>query len=758
MAGIAGMGSSKQLPKVDPQQAAIQGVDIPQQAQMAAPAQQEAPAEEDFGSLIDSALAEPAAEEDFSGLIDQALSGKTQDEFSDELPGFMDRLGEIPARAKASFAITDKEIKQSLEQSFGKDRVRTKDGDVEYKGKDDKWRVWDAGTTIEDFTIDMARPLVEEIPASAATIAAAIPAVASTIGTGGAAAPLGAGGVVLARAGGAVAGQGFGDLIQTQVLGIDRDPNRNAALEYGATAVLAPAAGALADFATKKIAQRAAQSQARKLLPPDKLYKEEIAGIKEALDVVKKTGGMENLPGTNTPVMLYHLNPSNPMAAQITNNASTLKGYAQMEEHLIQNFDNSTKSFLETLGTINPDNMKTGQEFKSYVQEARAKEGKIIGNVRETLVDAAGTGELPVPKLKGKIEKFAGDLGFNLEGETNISGLKTYLVEEMGYSKQAADVVVNKTNRMLEKVTNKEGRMTAKEIVGAYEEMNGLYKNVMSGGQETSPLFRQKVGEMRRFLADELIDKSEVILDKETKAGYVSSLKNYGELVNASAEFSTLLDKNNVASHSLSKSIFSKGANGLDSAEAVKVLLRDRPDLLNEVKGSFLQDTIAKSQNKLGKTDWVKFNNAVLNPEMRPVIESMFGKESIKGFKAYETVGKAIQNGNIGAANSPSRALFLKNMALAGNSVLAAGNAALESLKQVDAENAFMQIVNKEGIDNFIKTAPKDSKPFLKKALGFMQETAYRSAQISEIPIRRTGKRKSVNDANQVNSDNEEDQ
>lgn len=771
MAGVQGMGSPNKAMKVD--QASDMNMDIPVQAmavpssQTQMPTQEAPPARPSLDEIFGSA--EPAAKPSLDEIFGAPQPAPAPEEFSTDLPSNEDRFGvlagksgllkaaldpigtirrgltedqgfgELPARARASFQVTDKEIQKSLELDFGKENVRKKDGDIEYKGKDGKWRVWDDGITVEDFTVDQLRPVIEETPASVATYLTAPLA----IPTGGAA-------TAAARAAGGFVGQGVGDLMQ-KLTGVERDEDRSALLEYGLSTVLAPAAGAMADYATKSIAKKAAAVEAKKLMSPDQLYKEEIAGIKEGLEKVKELGGMENLPGTNTPVMLYHLNPSNNDARQLTEAASKLNGYAQMEEHLVQGFDKSSRNFLETLGNINPDNMASGQKFKSYVEEAIKKEGQAIGAVRQGLIDAAGNGELPVPKLKSKVEAFASELGFKIGGETNIPGLKSYLVDEMGYSRQAADLVINKTNKMLEKVTNKEGRMTAKELVGAYEEMNGLYKNIMAGGQETSPLLRQKIGEFRRFFADELVDKSEVIIGKEAKSSYLSNLKNYKDLVTASDEFSGLLDKNNLASHSLSKAIFSKGSSGLDAAESAKTLLKDRPDLLNDVKGSFIQETIAKSQNKLGKTDWVKFNKTVNNPELKPVIESMFGKDAAAGFKAYETVAQAIENGNVGAANSPSRALFLKNMALSGNSVLAAGNAAMESLKQVDADSAFMQIVSKEGIDNFIKTAPKNSKPFLKQILSGMQTLAQRSAQVGQIPIRRTGKNMSKEGANQKN-------
>lgn len=752
MAGVAGMGSPS---KVEiPQPEAPQAPEPV--AQMQAMPSAKPSLDEIFNAPADQQeQARPSLDEIF-GATAVAPVYNGAEPVTTDLPSVSDRIGEIPSRAKASFAVTDKELLASLKQSFGDKNVRKGEGynpDIEYRGSDGKWRVWDAGTTVEDFTVDLARPILEEIPASAATIASGIPAVGAALASGGVALPASAAGVAAARAGGALVGQGLGDLAQ-KALGIPYDQNRSAALEYGLSAALAPLSGALADFATKKIAARAAASRSIKLLPPEELYKTEVSGIREALDKVKELGGMDNIPGTDTPVMLSHLNPSNKNALELTKSASALNGFKQVQEQITQGFQDASKTFLKTLGNIDTEKA-TGQEFKNYVQSAIKQEGEAIGKVRDGLIDAAGNGELPVPNLKNKVESFAKDIGFNIDGSTDVSKLKGYLVDEAGYSKQAAEVIVNKTNRMLEKVTNKEGRMTAQELVGAYEEMNGLYKNILKGGSETSPLFRQKVGEMRRFFADELIDKTEVVLDPAAKKSYQASLSRFKELMDSSDEFSKLLDKDALASSSLSKAIFSKGVDGLDTANATKVLLKDRPDLLDDVKGSYLKDIMAESFNEASqKIDWVKFNKKLLDPKSKEVMNAMFGKEGIDGIKAFQTVAQAIEKGDVPAAGSPNRVTFLKNMALSFKSMLATGNAGAELIKQVDSSDALAQIISKEGIDNFLKNAPKDSKPLLKSVLTGAVAAAQRSAQVSEVPIRRAGKNFSKDRANELNKEN----
>lgn len=752
MAGVTGMGSPSQV--LPPQDEL--NITPPDGMHFEAPTGQYVDSPRPSLDEIFSQQSAPIASTGVKPSLDEIFGNAPKpEEFSQEPIGMMEELGNFPARAKAAMQVTDKELQTSLEQSFGKDRVRKRNDSIEWKSdQDGKWRVWDAGTEISDFTTDLIRPIIEEVPASAATIAAGIPAVAATLASGGVALPVSATGVALARSGGALVGQGMADFLQS-LTGVPRDEDRSALLEYGLSAVLAPAAGALGDYATKKIAQKAAMGS-RKLLSPNDLYKEEITGIKESLAKVKELGGMENIPGTDTPLILSQMNPSNPVARELTEKASSLHGFKQAQEQISQGFSDSSLAFTRALGNVNPESMTTGKQFKNYVEETIAKEGALIGEVRKSFKEEAGDVALRIPDMAKRVEDFATSVGFDKVQSKGSADFKKQWVETLvsdGYNKQAASVIAEKTDKVLTAAVNSNGRMKADKLLGMYEELNGVYRNLAKRGMDADPLFKSKIGELRRIVTDQLNESITEVAGGDVGKGYMKSLAKYSELANAGDEFAGLLDKNNLASHSLSKAIFNKGANGLDTLEAAKVLLRDRPDLMSEVKGNFLLNAMSDSLNDVNKVDWVKFNKKVqsIGPEM---LESAFGKAGIEGLKAYEVVGKAIQAGEVGASNSPSRALLLKNMALASKSVLTAGNAGLELIKQSDADGAFAEIIAKEGIDNFLKTAPKDSKPILKQILSGFQQAALRTSQVSPIPIRRTGKGMSKESADEKNKRN----
>lgn len=754
MAGVKGMGSPE-----DVQTAQAEPVFTAPAAP--APAMSQSPQRKPLDQIFGQAPARKP--------LDQIFKAQPQSEYSSDPGSFEQRFGvsgedmminpvyaigkaafngfgELPSRAKAALQVTNKELKQSLQQSFGVDNVRGSGDSIDYRGKDGKWRTWDNGITVEDFTVDMIRPVIEEAPATAATALAAVPAVASTVGTGGAAAPLSGLGLIAARSAGAVAGQGLADFLQS-LTGVERDEDRSAALEYGLSAVLAPASGAVGDWVTKKIAARAIAKKTANLMTPENLFKEEIQGTKEALQVVQQYGGLENIPGTGTPITLSQLNPSNPDALKITKEASSMTGFQQAQELVSQNFDRAAKTFLNILGMS--DNPSTAKTFQKAVETMTEKEGKIIGEVRDLLVDQAGPAELPIPKLKAGVENFAKEIGFNLNGENNLKGLVNNLFEN-GYKKSDATRLVIQVNKMLEMVNEKEGRATAQELLDAYGKMNTFYRQIVRGGSEITPLLQQKVGEFRKLFAQELVDKASVIADSATQSKYTKSLARYKELVESGDEFAKLLDKNSFSSYALSKSVFSGGANAVDTANAAKILLKERPELLAEVGGSFLQDLAAQNTNA-GIVNWPSVFKELDSPKYKAVMPIIFGDNWAKAFSSFKRVAETIEKGSVNFKNPVDQASIMKDMAASVKNYVYLLKSGLGLFKETASGKAFAQAVSEVGIDEFIKTAPKDAKPILTEALDqFLQGTKV-SAYPMATYVGRTGKRVSKERADDKN-------
>lgn len=731
MAGVQGMGSPNQVKPASPEL----NIEVPEGMAFSAPNDQyvEAPPakpslEEIFGVTQASPSGKPSLEEIF-GTAQAAPTGEGE-EFTTDAPSLLQQVKDFPERVITGLQVTDKEVEQSLRNQFGDDRVRRRNDKLEYKTGDDKWRVFDKGVEPIGDLADISREVVEEIPATAATIASSASALMQTIGTGGAAAPMAPMQIAAARAAGGVAGVGLADYLQS-FTGVERDPARSRTFEMGLAAVLSPVAGALGDWTAKKLVSKGAVNKA--LLEPNQLYKEEIQNITESVDFLKSKGLLENIPGTDTPIILSQINPSNKMARDLTKKASAMPSFAQALELQAQNMDNAVQAFSKEMGNLTSKNAVSGQQFKNTVESAIKAEGELIGKARDIIVDQAGNAEMPVPKLKSKVEAFAKEIGLDGKGLDAAVGKMV----DMGYDEKAAKLIVEKTNAIMESVTNKNGRMSGDELISAYKNLNATYRNLMTrGGQNVDGLFRKKVGELRSFLADELIDKVEVISGKEAKGAYMQSLGRYKELVEAADNFSGLLEQDKVASHSLAKSIFSKGKDGLDNLEAVKVILRDSPELLDDVKGQYLQMVRAKTYNAATKkTDWNKFVKEVnsLGPEM---VESAFGKDAQQTLKHFAVLGEALEGGKTTLNNPAQIASFMKKMVLAIKSPFVAGNAAVDIISQFDAEKSLAIALSREGIDAFLSTVPKESKSLMRSVLDGTKKAAQAAAASGEFVAR----------------------
>jgi hypothetical protein len=642
-------------------------------------------------------------------------------------------LGEAAARAKSSFAITDKELKQSLESSYGKQNVREVDGKLQYRnGTKGDWSEWDAGFEPVGDVLDFTRSVVEEVPATAATALAAIPAVAATIGTGGAAAAPSAAAVAAARAGGAIAGQGLGDAVQA-LLGIERDPERNAALEYGLTAALSPIAGAVGDFATKKLAQRT--SQQAKLLAPKDLFKTEVANITESVDFLKGQGMLQNIPGTDTPLILSQLNPSNPSAQLVAQKASKLPQFRQAIEEQAQGIEAGLQGFMKGLGNVLGETAETGTKFKNLVTENIKREGKLIGDARSLLVEAAGNGTLRTPKMFSSAEELSKTIGFN--GSRDPKEVAAYMVDQLFFKPEDAKVIANKVNKVLE--SGKE--MSAKELMGLYTEINGAYSNLVNKASVDN-ISKEALGKLRRFIADEVTEKVGVIVDPAAKSKYVQSLGEYKQLVEAADEFKNLFKNEKIASHSLSKAIFDKGAGGLDNLNAAKVLLKDSPDLLDEVKGNYLKEVRAKHFNSAtGKTNWNGFLKDVnsLGAEM---VDSAFGSNAKEGLKHWTTVLRAVEDGLPNIENPKEKAKLVKDLVLSANSKVAAANTAVSEILDLDTQKYLAQAISRDGIESFLATVPKAQKSVIRSILEGVQKGAQASATALPVVTRETARQK----------------
>jgi hypothetical protein len=185
----------------------------------------------------------------------------------------LEDIKNAPARAKASFGVTQSEKLASLKQSFGDDNVRPygKDNFL-IKGPDGKWKKFNndqadilspstwKNADVLNTVLNNTRNIMEGSIAGATTAAGiAAGAGEAATGVGAAAAPLTIG---AARALGGAAGTEAGNYVQA-ALGIPRDVNRSHLNEDVAAAGANVLFSGLGDFVANKLAKRGRLKQPR---------------------------------------------------------------------------------------------------------------------------------------------------------------------------------------------------------------------------------------------------------------------------------------------------------------------------------------------------------------------------------------------------------------------------------------------------------------------------------------------------------------
>jgi len=725
MAGISGMGIPSSIKAPVPGETEDQDL-VNQALSVKMPAAQpSAPAEVDLDALFAEAVA-PAV--DLDALYDEAVGGGAEIDSrgtgtvmdgESMLNSLGQQIEEAPARFQASFAKTDKEKRFVLERKYGKENVRGTGEDFEIKKPGKKnWTKFDSDNfEIIGDLLDWGGDAVEQGITEGATLAA-LPAVTAevaaspaTAGTSLLAVP---GTIALARGGGAVAGTAARDAVQG-LMGIPRDESRNALLEYGTNAGLNALGGHLATWAGGKLAARKAAKEAGKLMSPAELFKNEIALTQEASKILKESGLYTE------ELSLIELAPDSREAKELFSRIASDPKVEQIFKLKNEAFDAANKNFYDSVSRFTGNKPGVGQKIGDHVEEIRKAEGKIIGDYRKQFLEQAGDGDIPVPKLQQKIAEVADSLGFQVKDNQLIKPTIEQL-EELGYSKEGAKNLSSLVDKLNQKLYNQDGRVSAKELDGLYNQWSKITDNLWKRGEGADKAYRNSATKIKDAIRDAYTEKIGVVLDGND--GYKKSLAEFSGIQKNMAQVIDTMDKDKISSMAMSKHIFSKGADGLDDLKAMKGLLKDRPDLFEELTGQYYSDLVRESTDKgSGRIDWNRVNKKVssLGPEM---LEEMMGGDAKKKLDALEVIGTNLSKAQkMGGIDGPMEASIVKNMgvALASQSPHTAGTLALQLISQSDPTKVFASFLEKNGIENFLKKAPKSKQPLFRKVLnGYM--------------------------------------
>lgn len=758
MAGIQGMGTPQgiqnpvaadvpQPPPVPPAMPAqatpakpqfLPGDELPAEQAQAAPAQD--PFDEIYNQHMPASAATQPTADPFDAIYSQHVKGSfaqaqaeasaQPDPRTGDFGNFIHALGrdrnatqelaaslaqqwhQGGARLEFGFADSDKQRQKVLEKFYGTDNVMHKGEQWLVKQNGEKWQNF-KGKGLEligDAADSVSTGIEQGIQQAATGFGLAAAGVETATGAGVAVAPFTVAGM---RAAGGVAGHGARQFIKHSVFNIPEDEHKSQLQGYIAAGLLAPIALAMSDKFGQAAAARLAANELTPIKAPIEGFKSEVENITTAAKNMQEAGFLENIPGTDTPLALHQLNPSNPVAKAIAVEANKLPQLNQAMVEQQENFGKTANKFLASIANMG-ETSNVAEDFTTHVKDIRKIEGKFIDDIRSAAHEEAGNSRVGVPKLIQNVDAMAQDLGYLHQGD-KISPPGIQDLVDQGYSESSAKLLTSKMNRvqkvLQEAVANDNGKISLDQLAGLYNDLNTTYGNLIDKGINGDSLLNGKVGQLRAIIRDEYTDKLVAYHPEgNIRDLYQAKLNKFRSIAQATDQLKNVL-KDETSAYNMTKRIFADGAER--ERAAVKTMLQDKPEMWQNLVAQHLRDIKAANYNPVtDSTNWGKFTTQVTGKNTTK-LEDMFGADAAKQFKAFTTVAKAIEEGNVGSYTPAQKVSFLKDLALSPFSHYAKANILVKLLGEADATGALKQVLTKDGIDNFLKYAPPNKRGLL---------------------------------------------
>ena len=616
----------QQDPESDAEDAAISA----QNDQSAAPAAQAKPSLDDiFGGSQGQAQASsaPSLDDIFGSDTSQAVQPDQTDaedtRGSISLASVSQQIQEAPTRFKASFAKTDKEKEQVLKETYGEDGVKKQDGEF-YIKKDGKFRKFDSKNfeLISD-VLDFGRDAVEQGVAGVTTAAGAILGAGEVAGSGGLAAPAGLATLAAARGIGGAMGVDAADKT-AEAMGIQRDPSRSKTGEMVGGAAGQAIGGAMMDNVpglAKKVAnskagqaigsgvkkagsqayhfideitggvlsdiaaKRAAQAEANKFVPGEKIAQDSVNDVIKLADKVKESGLIQDLPGTNSPISAAQagantINPGLQLDNKAVMNTKAGQGYITEQTKMINNaIDKIGKSISEASPTGPEADASLSKQFSTGAGAVEKAWGSTIGAFRD-MAKLSG-GEVETASTAKSIGKLGEEFGFSRKGGELVTP-----GEDSAFALLPKPVQLSFKN-LQEKIYNSEGKLSFAELNNEYNKISSL----MNASKDNTSTFSY-LTQIKNGLRDDMTEGIGTLLNgAEDKAAYQKALTRFSGIKDSVDKLGGVFDKDEVTGRAMTKAIFGEGLGGLDKIRAAKNLIEpENPQLWQRMKADYFKN------------------------------------------------------------------------------------------------------------------------------------------------------------------------
>lgn len=567
------------------------------------------------GGSLDDIFAEPAAAPVDAQAQQQQLPPALQPESLDEI--FGPAQGE-PAgfleRAQLSFATTDVERQQFLENSFGPENVKKdKKGNFLFRrSAEEGFQKIDPETfeLFNDLLADNARLIFETGVDIAAGVTGAVVGGAGGAAAGTVAAPgVGTvgGGVAGAAAGAALGGvvaTNAADLIAEEVIGIERDPERSRVQESLMAGALGGALGGVGRVASNVIRRSAKTADSLKAIPRGKSVEDQLPQVarqiqQDAADL-SNAGleiGIKGEDGEVVNVLLHNLDPKNPRIKEVTDAVKDTPEFFEAQAKLGDNIRDTVNTIIQGAGNVTPlgddivVNRKVTQRVDDLLTEVNSREGKIIGDFKKRAAKTFKDNPQPARRTSENIGEFFDSIGIKREGDELVVPDAEELASRLGL--EGKNLQLNRFVKKLESIGEdlfNKGGLTPSEFEDAVRSIGKLNKSTTV---RKNPELKVAVARISSALRADRNDAVRAALPEEMIPQFDQAMGKFATLKQSAEQVTELMKANKMSQQSFVRSIFNKGKEGLADIEAAKkVIQSEDPVLWRDLVGEFYDQII----------------------------------------------------------------------------------------------------------------------------------------------------------------------
>lgn len=728
MSGIPGMGEPQDIksavPNVDElaQQAIDQSRPAPElpamQQPAAVPQAPERPSLDDIYAQTMQQSQRPSLDDIYAQSI-----GGSGDQEGAEAPGILERnltpsgiagqVRDLPARAKASFGVTDNEKLASLQQSFGDKNVRkVKDGFMVKDG--DKWRRFDTNSGLLDLLANNARPVAEG--AMGAPVLAA----------GVAAAPeLGPEMIPIARGAAGALGHLGGDAIQ-QALGIPRDPARNAGTEAatyaGANMLFGAAGDKISSMFGFEAANKAADFAAEMKASAPKTADQSV--LHEAQETLASVDRLAQEHGIGMPVTQQSAFPRDNVTASEMNAAGGTKTAQNFYEQAGEKLKDGWQKVIDYVGDVT-GNTGVGAKTMKEAANLDKAEGALIGNFRDMAEKTAGDQELPVNKFQQALSDVIDDFGYKKDGDKLVAPSIDDVKLKGIVLKRQADLFLTKMQKLQESMVNGDGKMTYSNMLGQYKMLTEMINAVKSANSSETKYFSTMVT-LKNGLRDDINGWTGNLLQKfdpEAGAEYAKSLARFGNIKDAHEALGSLIDKESISTEALASKLFNK--NSLPQLKAMQTLIEhENPQQWRDLVGGYFKSLQTTNTDARGVVNWTAVKDKVLNGLGKDGIQQVWGDDGPQLMNDFLTNAAKISKQQVDSLNQPASQGALKQL-LASATRLAHNDptGAITLLKSVMHDYGIEKYYSKVSVEKLVAGLDPAKRPLYSKVINGMVDS-----------------------------------